>query len=138
MKKLFIFTDGGSRGNPGPAGVGVVFKDEKGKTVKKLKKFIGRATNNQAEYQALILALTEIKSNFVKVQEIEINLDSQLIKEQVIGNFKIKNENIGPLFIKVHNLMTEIGKKISFNLIPRLENMEADRLVNEALDEGTR
>jgi len=134
--KLYIYTDGGARRNPGPAGAGVVFKDDEGRIIKKEKKFLGERTNNQAEYEALILALEILKKEFRETKEAVINMDSQLIREQVIGNFKIKNENIGPLFIKVHNLMTQIKTKIRFNLIPREENTEADRLVNQAIEEN--
>ena len=77
-----------------------------------------------------------LKGQFKEADEVVINMDSKLIREQVIGNFKIKNENIGPLFIKVHNLMTQIKTKIRFNLVPRERNREADRLVNQAIDEN--
>lgn len=131
LKKIKIYTDGGARGNPGPAGCGVVIYDSQNKKIKEINKYIGRATNNQAEYNALILGLQKAKE--LKVEEVDCFLDSQLVVEQLNHNYKIKNPDLGSLFIKVWNL-SQFFKKISFSHIPREKNKEADNLVNEAID----
>jgi ribonuclease HI len=135
--KIIVYTDGGSRGNPGPAGVGVVIADAKGNVVKECSKAIGARTNNEAEYEAVILALQKIKQLFgkekTKNMEIEMRMDSQLVARQLGGKYKIMEEKLFPLFIKIWNLRMEFGK-ISFVEIPREKNREADRLANEAMD----
>jgi len=131
MKKLIINTDGGSRNNPGPAGVGVVFSDENGKILAKYKEYIGEATNNVAEYKALILALKKTK-NFM-AEEIECRLDSELVVRQLAGHYKVKEPTIKELNAKVHELT--FFKPIKFVHIRREQNKLADRLVNEVIDE---
>ena len=135
--KIIVYTDGGSRGNPGPAGVGVVIADAKENVVKEYSKDIGARTNNEAEYEAVILALQKIKQLFgkekAKSMEIEMRMDSQLVARQLGGKYKIMEEKLFPLFIKIWNLRMEFGK-ISFIEIPREKNKEADRLANEAMD----
>jgi len=135
--KLIINTDGGSRGNPGPAAWGAVFKDESGKIIKKYSQVLGEITNNEAEYQALIFALKKAKALFgkekIKQIEIEARLDSELVVKQLNHEYKIEEENLQPLFLKIWNLMLDFGP-IKFVAIPREDNREADRLVNEALD----
>ena len=134
---IIIYTDGGSRGNPGPAAVGVVISNENNQLIKKYSEYIDEATNNEAEYSAVIFALKKVKLLFgkekTKNMEIEIHLDSELIAKQLNHQYKIKEENIGNLFIKVWNLIIDF-KKVNFKQIKREENQEADRLVNEALD----
>ena len=136
-EKIIIYTDGGSRGNPGPAAIGVVICDEKGSVIKKYSKDIGVRTNNEAEYEAVIFALRKMKQLFgkEKVQDIDIEfrMDSELVVRQLSGIYKIEEEKLFPLFIKVWNLKMEFGD-ISFIEIPREENSEADRLLNEELD----
>lgn len=134
MDKLVIYTDGGARGNPGPAGAGVVVKNNQGKTLRVLKKYIGEATNNVAEYQALILALQEVQriSNDV---ELEIRMDSELIVRQMQGKYKIKEPTLKVLAAEVIKLKNHY-KKVEFKHVPREQNKEADKLVNEALDEA--
>ncbi len=136
-KKVIVYTDGGSRGNPGPSAIGVVIVDEGGKLIKKYGQTIGEATNNQAEYEAVIFALRKIKALFgkkkIKDLQVEIKSDSELMVSQLKGEFKILEENIQKLFILVWNLKIDY-KKISFTLIPREKNKDADFLVNEALD----
>jgi len=131
MKKIIIHTDGGSRGNPGPAAIGVVIGD------KEYSEQIGQATNNEAEYQAVIFALKKAKALFgkkkIKEIEFEIRSDSELLIKQLNGEYKILEPKIQPLFLQVWNLRIDFGK-IKFVLIPREENKEADRLVNQALD----
>jgi ribonuclease HI len=134
--KITIYTDGGARGNPGPAAIGVVIQKE-GQTLKKYSDFIGRATNNQAEYEAVIFALKKVKLLFgkkkAKAMEIEVCLDSELIARQLNHQYKIKEKDLQPLFLKVWNLILDFGQ-VSFKYIPRQQNKEADRLVNQALD----
>lgn len=132
--KLSIYTDGGARGNPGPAAIGVVIQDEKGKTVKTYSEYLGERTNNQAEYEALILGLQKVK--IYKPKEIVCFLDSELVVKQLNGEYKIKDPDIQPLFIKVWNLKLDF-EKISFRHIEREKNKEADKLVNQKLDTQT-
>jgi ribonuclease HI len=129
--KLMINTDGGSRGNPGPAAIGVVIKDEKGKVLKKEKRCIGKTTNNQAEYQAVVHALEHAKE--LGGTELEFFLDSELVVKQLKGEYKVKDAGIALQFLKIHNLAINF-KKITYKHIRREFNSEADALVNEALD----
>lgn len=134
--KLIIHTDGGARRNPGPAGLGVIIQDEDGKTVKRISEYIGEATNNQAEYRAVIRAMEEAESllkSGMTIEELEFYLDSELVVEQLNRRYKVKNKELAPLFVKIYN-MTMGFKKVSFNYVPRTQNIEADRLVNEAID----
>jgi len=128
--KFIIYTDGGARDNPGPAGAGVVIKSN-GQITKTIAKYLGVATNNQAEYQALIFGLEAAKK--LGATEADCYSDSQLLVEQVNHRWKIKNHGLGPLFIKVWNL-SQGFKKINFYYIPREKNQEADALVNKAID----
>ncbi len=131
-----IYTDGGSRGNPGPAAIGVVISKD-GQAIKKYGEVVGEMTNNQAEYQAVIFALKKAKLLFgkkkTKEMEIEILMDSELVAKQLNRQYKIKEKDLQPLFIKILNLILDF-KKVGFSHIPRQENKEADRLLNEALD----
>ena len=122
--KLFLYTDGSSKGNPGPARVGIIIK-KNGKSILKVSRSIGMATNNQAEYEALILGLKKAKK--LKPRELICCLDSQLIVRQLNREYKIKDEVLAPLFIKVWNLSQEF-EKIKFVHISREENRDADRL----------
>jgi len=138
MKKIIIYTDGGSRGNPGPAAGGVIFCNEKGEAFKKFSEYLGdNFTNNEAEYQAVIFALKKFKALFGKklaaLTEIELRSDSELLIKQLEGEYKILEPKIVSLFITVWNLRIDF-KKIKFKLISRTKNREADRLANEALD----
>jgi len=141
MKKIIIYTDGGSRGNPGPAAIGVLFCNENGKVFKKYSELLGEATNNEAEYKAVIFALEKFKAFFGKKlalkTDIEIKSDSELLINQLNGKYKILDQKIQPLFLKVWNLKLDF-KKIKFRLISRDKNEEADRLVNEILNSQSR
>lgn len=130
-KKIIIFTDGGARGNPGPAGIGAVLYDNKKKLLTKISRYIGETTNNQAEYQALIAALKKAKE--LGGQELEVFLDSELVVKQLNREYKVKNKELAPLFLEVYNLSLNFSK-ITFTHVYRESNKEADRLVNEALD----
>jgi ribonuclease HI len=134
-RNLFIFTDGGARGNPGPAAIGFMVKDNRGQVLVKLGKYIGRATNNVAEYQAVIEALKWIKSSIqYSIFSIQFFLDSKLVVNQLNGRFKIKDVKLKNLIIKVRCLEKEIKGKIFYHFIPRQKNHHADFLVNQALD----
>lgn len=129
--KVIIYTDGGARGNPGPAGIGVVFFDHKKNILHQFAEYIGKATNNQAEYRAVILALEKAKElNFT---ELDFYLDSELVARQINGEYKVKDKDLGSLFVKVWNL--KLGfKKVVFHHVTREKNKEADKLVNRAID----
>ena len=138
MKKIIIYTDGGSKGNPGKAAIGVVFCNEMGQEIKKFGEYLGDSlTNNDAEYMAVIFALKKFKAIFgkemAKVGEIEIRSDSELLVNQMNGKYKLENEKIQKFFIEIWNLKIDF-KEVKFKAIPREKNKEADRLVNEALD----
>lgn len=136
-EKIIVYTDGGSRGNPGPSGIGVVIANGRGKAIKKYSRVIGNRTNNEAEYEAVIFALQKIKHLFGKQKardlNIEVLMDSELVARQLGGKYKIIEEKLFPLFIKVWNLRMDL-RKISFGEIPREKNKEADRLANEAMN----
>lgn len=130
--KLQIYTDGGARGNPGPSGIGAVIWSGN-ELVGQYKAFIGKATNNQAEYKAVILALEEAKK--LSPTELEFFLDSELVVKQLNREYKVKDKDLAPLFVQVWNLSMGF-KKVTFSHVPREKNKEADKLVNEAIDEG--
>lgn len=138
MKKIIIYTDGGSRGNPGKAGIGVVFCNEKGQTIKKYGEYLGNnLTNNDAEYSAVIFALKKFKALFgksvAKISEVEIRSDSELLVKQMNGEYKLSDEKIQKFFIEIWNLKIDF-KGVKFKAIPREKNKEADKMANEALD----
>ena len=137
MKKIIIYTDGGSRGNPGPAAFGVVICDETGKVLKEYGETIGVRTNNEAEYEAVVFGLKKVKALYgksaLKSSEVEVRSDSELLIKQMNGEYKILEPKIQELFLKVWNLKTEFNK-LKFVAVGREKNKEADKLVNEALD----
>ncbi len=131
MKKVIIHSDGGSRNNPGEAAIGVVISSPDGEVVTTISKRLGIATNNQAEYAAVIAGLE--KALELRVEEVECVLDSELVVKQLKREYKVKHKDLAPLFLKMHNLSTQF-KKVTYTHVRREENTEADRLVNEALD----
>ena len=135
--KVIAYTDGGSRGNPGPAAIGVVIKDAEGRLVKSYGKYLGVATNNEAEYEAVVSALQKIKALWgrekIKNMRVEMRMDSQLVCRQLSGTYKIEEERLFPYFIKIWNLKMDFGE-VLFSHIPREQNREADAEVNQALD----
>ena len=133
MIKLITFSDGGARGNPGPAGIGAVLYNEDKIIVAEISQYLGETTNNQAEYRALIAALK--KARELGGQEITCYLDSELVVKQLNREYKVKNKDLAPLFLEVYNLSLGF-RKISFIHIPREKNSVADRLANEAMDRG--
>lgn len=135
-QKFVVHTDGGARGNPGPAGIGVVIKGAG--EVRNYGEFIGRTTNNEAEYQAVIFALKKLKQLIGKEKskseaEVEIHLDSELLASQLNGEYKIKEKKLQQLFLEVWNLKQDF-KGVAFIYIPREDNRGADKLVNQVLD----
>ncbi len=130
-EKIIIYTDGGSRGNPGKAGIGAVLKDENKKNIAEISKYLGIATNNQAEYTAVIYALK--KAQKLNAQILECYLDSELIVKQLKGEYKVKNKGLIPLFIELCRLR-DTFKKTSFTHVRREFNKEADALANLAMD----
>jgi ribonuclease HI len=137
MKKITIFTDGGSRGNPGPAAIGVHVVDDAGKVMLEVSETIGNATNNFAEYQAVAMGLTAVKDKFgkqTKEMEVELKIDSELVKKQLNAEYQIKDPGLIPHFVTIHNLRVANFPNLKLTHVPREQNKEADRLVNEALD----
>ena len=137
MKKIIIYIDGGAKGNPGPAAIGVVFYNEKGDIIKEYSKFLGENfTNNEAEYKGAIFALSKFKQLFgkriAKESEIQIKSDSELLVRQISGEWKVLEPRIQSLFLELWNLVKDF-KKVKFKLIPREKNKKADSLVQEAL-----
>ena len=134
---ITIHTDGGSRGNPGPAALGVAM----GTPINKgYSKYLGKKTNNEAEYAAVIFALSKLKAllGTKKCQTLNVifKMDSDLAVQQLSNNWKIEGKTIIPLFIKIHNLRLRFGE-LEFQHIPREQNKEADALVNQELNKHT-
>ncbi len=126
-----IYTDGGARGNPGPAAIGLVIYAASGKEVERYGKYIGTTTNNQAEYRALLVAL-ELVQKFAP-DKVVCHLDSELVVRQLQGKYKIKESGLVSLASDVFRLTNKL-KQIEFVHVPREKNKLADQLVNEALD----
>ena len=131
MNEVTIHIDGAARGNPGPAGVGAVITDGDGKVLAEVCKYLGETTNNQAEYQALLLALKEAKR--LKVLRISVFSDSELLVRQINGEYKVKNEGLKPLFREAVTLLRSFGGYAVAH-IPREKNKRADQLANLAID----
>lgn len=134
---LNVFTDGGARGNPGPSAIGVYIESTDGKIISGFGKTIGVATNNVAEYKAVIEALTwiiENKKDLAKEAKINFFLDSKLVCSQIIGIFKVKNADLRNLLFDVRNMEAQISLPIYYKYIPREQNTKADAFVNQALD----
>ena len=129
--KIIIYSDGGARGNPGPAACGIIIKSFDRKIIGKFSKYLGITTNNQAEYAVILLGLEEAVK--LGAKEIDFYLDSELAVNQLNRKFKVKDLAIQKVFVKIWNL--SIGfKKITYHHIPREENKEADQMVNLELD----
>lgn len=131
--KIITYTDGGARGNPGPAAIGVVVKKaETGENLAAFGRYIGDTTNNQAEYQALVAALEEAIR--FGATEVQCFLDSELIVKQMNRIYRVRDVNLQPHFLKIWNMAASL-KHCTFTHIPREKNKEADAQVNKALDE---
>jgi len=131
--KLIIYTDGGARGNPGPAGIGAVIYNEKQSIIAEISQYLGVATNNQAEYRALIAAFEKAKE--LGATQLDCYLDSELVVKQLRHEYKVKNKDLAPLFLTVYNLALNF-QTITYTHIPREKNQAADKLANEAMDRG--
>ena len=129
-KRLIIFTDGASLGNPGQASIGAVIQDGQGKVISRISRRIGHATNNQAEYTAIIAALEEAAR--LGAEEAEVRSDSELVVKQLNGRYRVKKATLRPLYQKVVRLIGSL-EAFSITHIPRTQNREADRLANKAL-----
>ncbi|MBI3304851.1 ribonuclease HI family protein [Candidatus Parcubacteria bacterium] len=140
--QLIISADGGSRGNPGPAALGVVIEPAAGSDLKPGRKeyaeYLGELTNNEAEYRALIFALKKAKQLYGKDRiakaAVEVRLDSELVVKHLNAEYKIEDEKLQPLFLEVWNLKIDFGS-IRFTAVPRQHNRRADQLVNRVLDQ---
>jgi ribonuclease HI len=132
VKVLRLFTDGAARGNPGPAGLGLVLEDDQGMRLWGGCRYIGTATNNQAEYLALIDGLR--KASEWKPDSLEVYMDSQLVVEQVAGRFKVRNPDLRPLHTQATNLLRGFPE-VTVKHVPRERNRSADALANKAIDE---
>lgn len=138
IKKIIVYTDGGSRGNPGPSALGVYFPS----LGKEYSEYLGETTNNVAEYQAIVFALKKLKhllgSDVAEKTDVEVRSDSQLLMNQLSGTFKLKEEHLFPFFIAIWNLKQDF-KSVTFVHVPREQNKDADRMVNRALnsEQGT-
>ena len=136
-EKIITYTDGGSRGNPGPAALGVVICDHAGKILNEYSQALGRKTNNEAEYEAVIFALKKVKQLYgkekAKKMRVEMRMDSEFVVKQMTGKYKIEDERMAMLFIAVWNLKLDFAN-VDFVHVRREQNKDADRMVNEALD----
>lgn len=136
LNQLVVFTDGGARGNPGPAAAGFTIQDDSGKSIYQGKKYLGQATNNVAEYSAVIEALQWLAESKIENQKITFFLDSDLIVNQLNGVYKIKDAKLKLLSIKVRFWEDKIPARIVYCHIPRQLNKIADTLVNQCLDQA--
>jgi len=137
MKQFSLYTDGGARGNPGPAGIGGVVLDAKDNVVKEFSRYLGETTNNQAEYKALLFGLEQIGklvgSTKLNQTDVHAYLDSELVVKQLKGEYRVRDLNLQPLHAKIQRLVQDFGH-VSFTHIRRERNSHADSLVNQALD----
>lgn len=135
-----LYADGGSRGNPGPAGAGAVVFDNLGKRVVEVADYLGIATNNIAEYEAILRGLTKLVAEYDKETlhstPLTIRMDSKLVIEQLKGNYKVKHPNLAPRYLEVKNLIARHFGDVSFEHVYREKNKDADALANIAMDRG--
>lgn len=129
-KKVVIHTDGAAEPNPGPAAIGATIKDERGRLIASISRPIGRATNNQAEYRAVIAALE--KAIGLGARQVTLNSDSELVVKQIQGSYRVKKAALKPLYRRVKELQSLL-ESLTVSHIPREQNTEADRLANQAL-----
>ncbi len=135
MIKHSLYSDGGARGNPGPAASAFVFFDESDNLIHKSSKFLGDQTNNYAEYQGVVLALTWLTQNKDLIKgDINFFMDSELVVKQINGIYKVKEPTLQKLNKEVQDLIRTLSVKFIFKNVPRIENKLADQLVNEELD----
>jgi ribonuclease HI len=135
-KQIEVYTDGASRGNPGPSAIGIFIKDASGKEIVRKGEYLGQTTNNVAEYTAVIRALKYLlNKKLYKTTDIEviINTDSELLINQLNGNYRIRSQNLIPLAIEIRGLLKKIPR-LKFNLISREKNKVADKLANKSMN----
>jgi ribonuclease HI len=132
--RVVLYVDGGARGNPGPSGVGVVITDENGNELARANDYIGVATNNAAEYRALLLGLERARA--LGAREVEVVNDSELVARQVAGQYRVKSSDLRPLHAQAMRAL-EAFDRWSIRSVPRDQNELADALVNEAIDAKT-
>jgi len=130
IRSVIINTDGASQGNPGPAAIGATIKDVQGKLLASISQSIGRATNNQAEYRALIAALE--KAAGLGASQVDIRSDSELVVRQLNGQYRVKKVSLSPLYLEVSRLLSRF-QGVTITWVPREQNKEADALANAAL-----
>lgn len=138
---LLVYVDGGSRGNPGPCAIGVFMTNSRSETIASIAKCIGRATNNIAEYTAVIEALAYLRKQQSILQQytaIHVFLDSQLVYSQIVGVFKMRSAHLRTLLVAIRSLEASIPLPIYYSHIARERNTQADRLVNLALDKSVK
>ena len=136
MSDFTLSTDGGARGNPGPAGAGAVIQDAGGKIVHEISRDLGAMTNNQAEYWALIHGLEALSELGANGKEVLVRMDSELIIEQMKGHYKVKSPVLKPLHDRANSAVADLGGHISFVHVLRHLNKRADELVNQAIDKA--
>lgn len=135
MRRIKVYTDGASRGNPGKASYGILITDENDVEITTSKKYIGEATNNFAEYTALVESTKLLKTLDQQFDEINFFCDSELVVSQITGKYKIKQKDMINLSLLFWKGIESLNKKFSITYIPREKNKTADKLANEALDE---
>jgi ribonuclease H / adenosylcobalamin/alpha-ribazole phosphatase len=136
-RRLVVEADGGSRGNPGPAGYGAVVRDAAtGEVLAEVSDSLGRATNNVAEYSGLIAGLTAA-AGIARGADVEVRMDSKLVVEQMSGRWQIKHPDMRPLAAKARQAAAALGR-VSYTWVPRSRNAHADRLANQAMDAAAR
>jgi ribonuclease HI len=139
--EFILYADGGARGNPGPAGAGAVVFDNLGKRLVEVSDYLGVATNNIAEYEAVIRGLKQLAAEYseeiLKSSALTIRMDSKLVIEQLKGAYKVKHPNLVPRHLEVKNLLARSFGKVVFEHVYRERNVDADALANRAMDRGS-
>jgi ribonuclease HI len=139
MTHFTIHADGGSRGNPGPAGAGAMIRDELGSSVASVSQYLGIRTNNYAEYEAVILALATLARLVGKKKtgeiDVMVKMDSELVVKQMRGEYKVKHPTMKEQYARLAHALKDF-KRVSFSHVPREQNADADTLANEAMDRG--
>lgn len=134
-----LYADGGARGNPGPAGAGAVAFDLIGKRVAEVSDYLGEATNNVAEYEAVIRGLKALDAAFpgqMRSANVTVRMDSKLVVEQMKGAYKVKHPNLIPRYMEARNVIARSFGTVTFEHVPRERNEDADLLANRAMDRG--
>jgi ribonuclease HI len=132
LKRVFVFSDGAARGNPGPAGAGAVLLDGQQHVLARLGRFLGRQTNNVAEYEGLLLGLK--RAIEIGAREVDVRADSLLMIQQLKGEYRVKNEGLKPLFAEAQQLLKKF-ERVTLQHVPRADNALADEMSNRAIDE---